>query len=64
MDIDRLKCYALARAQEASTWRGAVLLLTAAGTQIKPEMQELIVAAGIGIAGALGALFPDAKKKD
>jgi hypothetical protein len=63
MDFASLKAYALARAQESSTWRGIVLVATAAGTQIKPELQELIVAAGIGIAGALGAAFPD-KKKD
>lgn len=62
MDLQALKAYALARAQEASTWRGLVLVATAAGTQIKPEMQELIVAAGIAIAGALGAAFPDRKK--
>jgi hypothetical protein len=63
VDLASLKSYALARAQESSTWRGVVLLAAAAGTQIKPEMQELIVAAGIGAAGALGALFPD-KRKD
>ncbi len=63
MDLASLKTYALARAQEASTWRGIVLLVTAAGTQIKPELQELIVAVGIRPAGALGAAFPD-KKKD
>ena len=64
MDLSSLKTYALARAQEASTWRGIVLLATAAGTQIKPALQELIVSAGIGLAGAVGALFPDSKKKD
>jgi hypothetical protein len=62
MDLASLKSYALARAQEASTWRGVVLVATAAGTQITPELQELVVAAGIGIAGALGAAFPDRKK--
>jgi len=62
MNFPALKAYALARAQEASTWRGIVLLATAAGTQIKPELQELIVSAGIGLAGAVGALFPDQKK--
>ncbi len=63
MDLQALKAYLVARGQEVSTWRGVVLVAAAAGTQIKPEMQELIVAAGIGAAGALGALFPD-KKKD
>jgi len=62
MNFASMKTYALARAQEASTWRGVVLLATAAGTQIKPELQELIISAGIGLAGLVGAAFPDQKK--
>lgn len=63
MNIESLLTYLRARAQEASTWRGIVLVATAAGTQIKPELQELIVSAGIGLAGLVGAAFPD-KSKD
>ncbi len=62
MNTKNLKAYLLARAQEASTWRGVVLVLTAAGIVLRPELQELIVTAGLGLAGLVGAAFPDAKK--
>lgn len=38
--------YVLARLKEASTWRGLIGLLTAAGISISPELLDKIVAAG------------------
>lgn len=49
----------LARAREPSTWRGLVLLATAVGVQIAPDVQEAIVAAGLAVAGLVGALTAD-----
>lgn len=53
-----MKSYLLDRAREASTWRGVVLLLTSFGVALSPEQGEAIIAAGIAIAGAIGALLP------
>jgi hypothetical protein len=44
--IDRLK--------EPSTYRGAVLLLTALGVSVNPELVAPITSAGIALAGLLG----------
>ena len=52
--------YVLARLKEASTWRGIVLLLTAFGVQIAPDVQEAVISAGVAVAGAIGVFFPDA----
>ena len=54
--------YLLARLKEASTWRGIVLLLTAFGVQVAPEVQDAIISVGIAVAGAIGVLFPDSTK--
>ncbi|WP_024303319.1 hypothetical protein [Pseudogulbenkiania sp. MAI-1] len=61
MQRDRLKRYLLARAREASTWRGLVLVATALGVSLSPEQQEAIVTAGLFVAGIVGALMPDQK---
>ena len=54
-----MKNYILERAKESSTWRGIILLLTAIGVPIAPAMADMIVSAGLAIAGLLGALTPD-----
>lgn len=54
--------YILERAQEASTWRGVVLLATAAGVNIAPELGNAIITFGIGLAGLLGVVTKDSKK--
>jgi hypothetical protein len=48
--------YLLERAKEPSSWRGAMLLATAAGVSIEPELMNAIVTFGLGTAGLLGAL--------
>lgn len=51
--------YIIARLKEASTWRGIIGLLTAAGVTISPEMIEQIVAAGLAVMGIIGMVFKD-----
>ena len=45
--------FVLERAQEPSTWRGIVLLATALGVSISPELGEAIVSAGLAAAGLI-----------
>ena len=56
-----LKLDVVNRAKEASTWRGVIMLLTALGMNISPEMADAIIGVGIAVAGAVGVLFPDSK---
>ena len=51
-----MKDYFLERMKEPSTWRGAILFLTAIGVPIAPELQTAIVSAGLGIAGLIGVV--------
>ena len=59
--MDMLKLYVVNRAKEASTWRGVIMLLTAVGLKITPEMTDAIISVGIAVAGLLGMLLPDSK---
>lgn len=54
-----MKNYLLDRAKEPSTWRGIILVLTAAGVPIAPAMAESIISVGLAIAGLIGAVTPD-----
>jgi hypothetical protein len=54
-----MKTYLLERAKEPSTWRGAVLLLTAIGVPIAPAMVESIVSVGLSLAGLIGIFAAD-----
>lgn len=45
--------YILDRLSENSTWRGLILVGTAVGLKLDPEHQEAIVAAGLGLVGAI-----------
>lgn len=56
-----LKLYVVNRAKEASTWRGVIMLLTAVGLKITPEMADAIISVGIAVAGLIGMLLPDSK---
>jgi len=56
-----MKQYILERAKEPSTWRGAILFLTAIGVPIAPQLADAIVTAGLGLAGLIGILTPDRK---
>ena len=59
--MDMLKLYVVNRAKEASTWRGVIMLLTALGLNISPEMADAIIGVGIAVAGLVGMLLPDSK---
>ena len=54
-----MKAYVLERLKEPSTWRGLTLLLTALGVPLAPGLSDAIIAAGLGIAGLIGAVMPD-----
>ncbi len=46
----------LDRLSENSTWRGLILLATAAGVNLEPDLQNQIVAAGLGLVGLINVL--------
>lgn len=46
-------------AKQPSTWRGLTLIATASGVAINPAQTEAIVAAGLAVAGCLGAFLSD-----
>ena len=54
-----MKTYMLDRMREPSTWRGLTLLLTALGIPLAPGVSDALIAAGLGVAGLIGALVPD-----
>ena len=56
-----LKDYLLSRLREPSTWRGLTLLATAVGITLTPDQQNAIVAVGLAVAGAVGAVLPDGR---
>lgn len=48
--------FVVSRAQEPSTWRGIVMLLTAFGITLAPELVAAIAATGMSVAGLIGVL--------
>jgi hypothetical protein len=54
-----MKSYILARAKEPSTWRGFMLLLTAIGVPVAPELANAIITIGLAITGAIGIAAAD-----
>lgn len=52
--------YIARRLKEPSTWRGLIMVATSAGVFISSAMAEDIIAVGVGLAGIVGALLPDA----
>ena len=56
-----MKSYFLARAKEPSTWRGAMLFLTAIGVPLAPQMSDAIISTGLAVAGLIGVIAPDKK---
>ena len=45
--------FALDRLSENSTWRGLILVAVALGVKIEPELQNQIIAAGLGLVGTI-----------
>ena len=57
----RMCGYLLNRMHEPKTWRGLVLIATAAGAKLAPDSIEAIVTGGLLLAGILGAVVPERK---
>lgn len=51
--------YVIDRLKEPSSWRGLVMLATAFGVTLSPDLVASIVAAGTGLAGIIGFAFKD-----
>ncbi len=49
------------RLQEPSTWRGIVMMLSATGVSVNPEMMESIIVLGMGLSGMIGFFTADKK---
>tara|TARA_R110000822_G_scaffold2158_4_gene10380 strand:- start:206 stop:373 length:168 start_codon:yes stop_codon:yes gene_type:complete len=54
-----MKDYLLERAKEPSSWRGLLLLLTAIGIPVAPQLADAIIAVGLALAGLIGVATPD-----
>lgn len=48
--------YLLDRLAENSTWRGLILVGTAVGLKLEPELQNQIVAVGLGLVGLINVI--------
>lgn len=59
-----MKDFILARLREASTWRGIIMVLTAAGIPIAPAMAETIIAVGMALVGTVGIVTPDSEPRN
>lgn len=46
----------LQRLSENSTWRGLILVATALGLKLDPELQNAILAAGLGAIGLINVI--------
>lgn len=46
----------LERLSENSTWRGVILVATALGVQLEPELQNHIVAGGLALVGLINVI--------
>jgi hypothetical protein len=46
----------LERLSENSTWRGLLLIATALGVKLEPELQESIIVAGLGLVGLINVV--------
>jgi len=46
----------LERLTDNSTWRGLILLATAAGLRLEPELQNQIIASGLALVGLINVI--------
>jgi hypothetical protein len=56
-----MKEYMRERLKEPSTWRGMVLICTAFGVPIAPQLAEAIITIGLALSGGIGVLTSDKK---
>jgi hypothetical protein len=57
--MNRVFTWALKRAQERSTWLGAVPLLSSLGGTVSPELQAAIVQVALAVSGLVLVLLKD-----
>jgi hypothetical protein len=55
------KEYIKDRLKEPSTWRGIILLCTAFGVPVAPQMAEAIITIGLALSGGVGVITSDKK---
>jgi hypothetical protein len=48
--------YVIDRLKEPSTWRGLIMLATAFGVNISPDLSNVIISVGVGGAGLVGVV--------
>lgn len=53
----------LDRLTDNSTWRGIILLVTAAGVRMEPELQGQIIASGLALVGLINVIRNGKVKK-
>jgi len=53
--------YLFDRLKEDSTWRGIIMLLTAAGVQLDPSQSNAIIALGLSLVGLVNVFRKQAK---
>lgn len=51
--------YILDRLKEPSSWRGLVMIATAFGVTLNPDLVSSIIAVGTGLAGVIGFALKD-----
>ena len=51
--------YIIDRLKEPSSWRGLVMIATAFGVSVSPELMDSVIAVGTGLAGVIGFVFKD-----
>jgi hypothetical protein len=61
--VNRVLDWVLARAQERSTWLGVTALLSSLGVAISPELQSVIVQAGLAVSGLVLVMSKDRKDR-
>lgn len=54
--------YVIDRLAENSTWRGIIIIITAVGVKLSPEMSNAILSAGLGLAGLLNVVRKERAK--
>lgn len=57
-----MRDYLLKLSRQPPTWRGVVMLLTAAGVVLTPDQTAKVIAAGMAVAGAIGVFASDDTK--
>jgi hypothetical protein len=55
----RLADFAKTQGTQASTWRGLVMIASACGATLRPDVSAAIIALGMAVSGAIGVFATD-----